>query len=94
MQVANELISRGKKPSGWRIREYLQRGKSSSIQADLERLIADGRIPEAQNDIPSATTQVRTSYELPAEIQELLERKEHDISTSLRDIIIAMNDSI
>ncbi|EGQ8503762.1 hypothetical protein GQ854_23320 [Vibrio parahaemolyticus] len=94
IQAANELISRGKKPSGWRIREYLQRGKSSSIQADLERLIADGRIPEAQNDTPSATTQVRTSYELPAEIQDLLERKEYDISTSLRDIVIAMNDSI
>ncbi|HHF3070164.1 TPA: hypothetical protein ACPJ1I_002183 [Vibrio diabolicus] len=94
IQAANELISRGKKPSGWRIREYLQRGKSSSIQADLEKLIADGRIPEAQNDTPSTTTQVTTSYELPAEIQELLERKEYDISTLLRDIVIAMNDSI
>ncbi|WP_180767109.1 DNA-binding protein, partial [Vibrio parahaemolyticus] len=94
IQTANELISLGKKPSGWRIREYLKRGKTSSIQADLEKLIADGRIPEAQNDTPSATTQVRTSYELPAEIQDLLERKEYDISTSLRDIVIAMNDSI
>ncbi|MEJ2762376.1 DNA-binding protein [Photobacterium sp. MCCC 1A19761] len=91
IQAANELISLGKKPSGWRIREYLKRGKTSSIQADLEKLIANGRIPEAQNDSPSTTTQVRTSYELPAEIQELLERKEHDISTSLRDIVIAMN---
>ncbi|MBE3928833.1 hypothetical protein ACEWBC_01195 [Vibrio parahaemolyticus] len=94
IKAANELISRGKKPSGWRIREYLQRGKSSSIQVDLEKLIADGRIPEALNDTPSTTTQVRTSYELPAEIQELLDRKEYDISTSLRDIVIAMNDSI
>ncbi len=38
IDIATQLSSKGRKPTGWYVKEILDRGKIASIQADLERL--------------------------------------------------------
>ena len=44
IETAMQLVQQKKEVKAWRIREILGRGKLTSIQSDLDRLIADNEI--------------------------------------------------
>ncbi|HGS5086052.1 TPA: DNA-binding protein [Vibrio parahaemolyticus] len=96
INIATQLISKGKKPSGWHIKEALGRGKISSIQADLERLIQDGHIsveePKAPDAKEAEATLAFLSYDLPAELQDLLAKREKELCKVMREITTALNN--
>lgn len=96
INIAIQLFEEGKQPSGWYIKEQLGRGKIASIQSDLERLIKDGKIPEIpeqQKECDSTNSKVTTySYELPVELQAILETKEQALYAMLRSITTELND--
>ncbi len=74
INVANELLNKGIEPRGWRIREILGRGKTTSFDSDIKRLTESGKLPEYVK--PSIATEVlpaRSETEhaqLPIEIQD------------------------
>ncbi|MEZ8652271.1 hypothetical protein AB6D92_25525 [Vibrio splendidus] len=95
--IATQLLAKGKKPTGWRIKDILARGKISSIQADLERLIKDGKVPkelsvQISDKDGSDKLPLRESFELPIEIQEMLSIREQEVCKSLRDMTIGLNN--
>ncbi|MFA0026351.1 hypothetical protein AB4369_25985, partial [Vibrio sp. 10N.261.49.A5] len=96
INIATQLSVKGKKPTGWYIKEILGRGKISSIQADLDRLTKSGKvpeIPEPNNDKDGLDWRsLRAYFELPVEIQEMLTKKEQDVCKSLRDMAIGLNN--
>ena len=97
INIATQLSAKGKKPTGWRIKEILARGKISSIQANLDRLIKDGKVPEeiseqTQDNEISNGRPLPSSFELPVEIQEMLTIKEQALCQALREITISVND--
>lgn len=96
INIATQLISKGKKPSGWYIKEALGRGKISTIQADLDRLIQDGHIsveaPKASNEKDDEATLAFLSYDIPAELQELLVKREEELCKVMRDMTTALNN--
>ncbi len=97
INIATQLSAKGKLPTGWHIKETLGRGKISLIQADLERLIKDGKVPEeiseqTQNNEISNGRPLRSSFELPVEIQQMLTTKEQEVCKSLRDMTIGLNN--
>lgn len=44
VEAANEIIEKGNAPTGWKIKETLERGRLDTIKDDLERLVEDGDI--------------------------------------------------
>ncbi|HBK5917875.1 TPA: hypothetical protein LMR99_000392 [Vibrio alginolyticus] len=96
INIATQLISKGKKPSGWYIKEALGRGRISTIQADLERLIQDGHISVEVRKAPGTKDDEATlaflSYDLPAELQELLAKREEELCKVMREMTSALNN--
>lgn len=96
INIATQLSVKGKRPTGWYIKEILGRGKISSIQADLDRLTKSGKVPEIlepNNDKDGLDRRpLRASFELPVEIQEMLTIKEQEVCKSLRDMTIGLNN--
>lgn len=96
IKIATQLISRGKKPSAWQIKEALGRGKISAIQADLDRLIQDGHISvevrKAQDTKDDEATLAFLSYDLPAELQEHLAKREEELCKVMREMTSALNN--
>ncbi|MDE1243386.1 hypothetical protein [Vibrio aestuarianus] len=96
INIATQLISKGKKPSGWSIKEVLGRGKISAIQSDLDRLIKSGHISvealNVQDYKECEATRAFLSYELPVELQELLAKREEELCKVMRDMTTALNN--
>ncbi len=96
INIATQLISKGKKPSGWSIKEVLGRGKISAIQSDLDRLIKSGHISvealNAQDYKECEATRAFLSYDLPVELQELLAKREEELCKVMRDMTNALNN--
>ncbi|HHX8590634.1 hypothetical protein NB508_06715 [Vibrio alginolyticus] len=96
IKIATQLISKGKKPSGWHIKEVLGRGKISTIKADLDRLIQNGHISvealNAQDYKECEATRAFLSYDLPVELQELLAKREEELCKVMRDMTTALNN--
>ncbi|HHF2969800.1 TPA: hypothetical protein ACPJ12_001001 [Vibrio diabolicus] len=96
INIATQLISKGKKPSGWYIKEALGRGRISTIQADLDRLIQDGHISVEVRKAPDTKDDEATlaflSYDLPAELQELLAKREEELCKVMREMTSALNN--
>lgn len=96
INIAIQLISKGKKPSGWSIKEVLGRGKISAIQSDLDRLIKGGHISvealNAQDYKECEATRAFLSYELPVELHELLAKREEELCKVMRDMTTALNN--
>ncbi|MDV5168072.1 DNA-binding protein [Photobacterium rosenbergii] len=96
IKIATQLISKGKKPSGWSIKEVLGRGKISAIQSDLDRLIKSGHISvealNAQDYKECEATRAFLSYDLPVELQELLAKREEELCKVMRDMTNALNN--
>ncbi len=96
INIATQLISNGKKPSGWSIKEVLGRGKISAIQSDLDRLIKGGHISvealNAQDYKECEATRAFLSYDLPVELQELLAKREEELCKVMRDMTTALNN--
>ncbi|WP_237359326.1 DNA-binding protein [Vibrio harveyi] len=96
INIATQLISKGKKPSGWYIKEALGRGGISTIQADLDRLIQGGHISvearNAQDYKECEATLAFLSYDLPVELQELLAKREEELCKVMRDMTTALNN--
>ena len=96
INIATQLISKGKKPSGWSIKEVLGRGRISAIQSDLDRLIKGGHISvealKAQDYKECEATRAFLSYELPVELQELLAKREEELCKVMRDMTTALNN--
>ncbi|WEM44683.1 hypothetical protein PTW35_25855 (plasmid) [Photobacterium sp. DA100] len=96
IRIVTQLCSDGRKPTGWLIKEALGRGKIASIQADLDRLIAEGKLPEIQMEPSGGSNSelriVETSYELPVELQDMLSLKELELGKILREMTIGIND--
>ncbi|PML99558.1 hypothetical protein BCT63_20495 [Vibrio kanaloae] len=96
IKTATQLMSKGKNPTGWLIKEALGRGKISAIQSDLERLIDEGRIAVAAQ-IAADTKESKAesaflNYDLPAELQDLLARREEELRKVLRDMTVELNN--
>ncbi|MCS0140017.1 hypothetical protein NDJ13_16530 [Vibrio alginolyticus] len=96
INIATQLISKGKKPSGWYIKEALGRGRISTIQADLDRLIQGGHISvearNAQDYKECEATLAFLSYDLPVELQGLLAKREEELCKVMRDMTTALNN--
>ncbi|MHA2706596.1 DNA-binding protein [Vibrio owensii] len=96
INIATQLISKGKKPSGWYIKEALGRGRISTIQADLDRLIQDGHISVEVRKAPDTKDDEATlaflSYDLPAELQDLLAKREEELCKVMREMTSALNN--
>ena len=96
INVANELLNKGIEPRGWRIREILGRGKTTSFDKDIKRLTESGQLPEYIK--PSITTEVlpaRSETEhaqLPIEIQDAYKITEAELSESIYALILRLND--
>ncbi|WP_244662965.1 hypothetical protein [Vibrio harveyi] len=96
INIATQLISKDKKPSGWSIKEVLGRGKISAIQSDLDRLIKGGHISvealNVQDYKECEATRAFLSYDLPVELQELLAKREEELCKVMRDMTTALNN--
>ncbi|ROR69516.1 plasmid replication DNA-binding protein KfrA [Vibrio crassostreae] len=95
IKIATQLISKGKKPSGWSIKEVLGRGKISAIQSDLDRLIKGGHISAEVSSLSSKESEeaiVFLSYDLPAELQDLLAKREEELCKTFREITTMLNN--
>ncbi len=96
INIATQLICKGKKPSGWHIKEVLGRGKIPTIQADLERLIQDGyisvEVPKVADAKDDEATLAFLSYDLPSELQELLAKREEELCKVMREMTSALNN--
>ncbi|MGR2804861.1 hypothetical protein [Vibrio harveyi] len=96
INIATQLISKGKKPSGWYIKEALGRGRIPTIQADLDRLIQGGHISvearNAQDYKECEATLAFLSYDLPVELQGLLAKREEELCKVMRDMTTALNN--
>ncbi|HHC7214057.1 TPA: hypothetical protein ACN38N_002420 [Vibrio parahaemolyticus] len=96
INVANELLNKGIEPRGWRIREILGRGKTTSFDSDIKRLTESGQLPEYVK--PSITTEVlptrnETEHaQLPLEIQDAYKITEAKLSESIYALILRLND--
>lgn len=96
IKTATQLIGKGKNPSAWQIKEALGRGKISAIQADLDRLIQDGHIsvevPKMADVKDDEATLAFLSYDMPAELQELLAKREEELCKVMREITTTLNN--
>ncbi|MEZ8775835.1 hypothetical protein [Vibrio sp. 10N.247.310.17] len=95
IKIATQLISKGKKPSGWSIKEVLGRGKISAIQSDLDRLFKGGHISAEFSSLGSEESEdtiAFLSYDLPAELQDLLAKREEELCNTLREITTMLNN--
>ncbi|EKO3782553.1 hypothetical protein V9R59_004445 [Vibrio harveyi] len=96
INVANELLNKGIEPRGWRIREILGRGKTTSFDSDIKRLTESGKLPEYVK--PSISTEVlptrnETEHtQLPLEIQDAYKITEAKLSESIYALILRLND--
>ncbi|MUJ29064.1 hypothetical protein GNP73_13895 [Aliivibrio fischeri] len=95
IEVANEIIAKGSVPKGWKIKEILKRGRITSIDGDLDRLIEEGKIVLKNNssiDIQSNQQVIeQENVQLPHEIQEAYKLVESELSDSLMNLIINLN---
>ncbi|MGL1124770.1 hypothetical protein ABMX65_21005 [Vibrio vulnificus] len=97
INVANELLSKGIEPRGWRIREILGRGKTTSFDKDIHHLTASGQLPEYVK--PSIGTEVlpaRSETEhaqLPLEIEEAYKIADAKLSESIYALVVRLNDT-
>nr|WP_206513224.1 DNA-binding protein [Vibrio alfacsensis] len=95
IKIANQLVAKGKVPSGWHIKEELGRGKISAIQSDLDRLTQEGHIsvaPLTADDDKEAEATVPMSYDIPVELQELLAKREKELYKVMLDMTTALNN--
>ncbi|TCN72775.1 plasmid replication DNA-binding protein KfrA [Vibrio crassostreae] len=95
INIATQLICKGKKPSGWSIKEVLGRGKISAIQSDLDRLIKGGHISAEVSSLSSKEPEDASaflSYDLPAELQDLLAKREEELCKTFREITTMLNN--
>ncbi|MDS1843004.1 hypothetical protein QX213_03730 [Vibrio vulnificus] len=95
INIATQLICKGKKPSGWSIKEVLGRGKISAIQSDLDRLIKGGHISAEVSSLSSKEPEdaiAFLSYDLPAELQDLLAKREEELCKTFREITTMLNN--
>ncbi|MCA3987364.1 hypothetical protein [Vibrio vulnificus] len=96
INVASELLNKGIEPRGWRIREVLGRGKTTSFDKDIKRLTESGKLPIYVK--PAISTEVlpaRSETEhaqLPIEIQEAYKITETELSESIYALILKLND--
>lgn len=96
INVASELLNKGIEPRGWRIREILGRGKTTSFDSDIKRLTESGKLPEYVK--PSISTEVlptrnETEHtQLPLEIQDAYKITEAKLSESIYALILRLND--
>jgi hypothetical protein len=66
------LSAKGKFPTGWHIKEILGRGKISSIQADLEQLIKNGKVSEEISELVKSNSQLTESLNRATENADML----------------------
>ncbi|WP_406733733.1 hypothetical protein RJD39_05930 [Vibrio scophthalmi] len=96
INVANELLSKGIEPRGWRIREVLGRGKTTSFDSDIKRLTENGKLPVyVKPSIVAEVLPARSETEhaqLPIEIQEAYKITEAELSESIYALILKLND--
>ncbi|MCA3989865.1 hypothetical protein [Vibrio vulnificus] len=96
INVANELLNKGIEPRGWRIREILGRGKTTSFDNDIKRLTESGQLPEyIKQSIATEVLPARNETEhaqLPIEIQEAYKITETELSESIYALILKLND--
>lgn len=96
INVANELLNKGIEPRGWRIREILGRGKTTSFDKDIKRLTESGKLPIYVK--PAISTEVlpargETEHaQLPIEIQDAYKITEVELSESIYALILRLND--
>ncbi|WP_367971643.1 hypothetical protein RJD38_15005 [Vibrio scophthalmi] len=96
INVASELLNKGIEPRGWRIREILGRGKTTSFDKDIKRLTESGKLPIYVK--PAISTEVlpaRSETEhaqLPIEIQDAYKITEAELSESIYALILRLND--
>lgn len=95
IEVANEIIAKGSVLKGWKVKEILKRGRITSIDGDLERLVEEGKIVLKNNssvDIQSNQQVIeQENVQLPHEIQEAYKLVESELSDSLMNLIINLN---
>ncbi|MFA0348258.1 hypothetical protein AB4486_15055 [Vibrio sp. 10N.222.55.C6] len=94
--VVNDLLNRGIEPKGWRVREVLLKGKTTSFDNDIKRLTEMGILPafvkhpDAIQTLPST---VATDPEpLPLEIQEAYKLSEATLAKSMFELIVRLNE--
>lgn len=96
INVASELLNKGIEPRGWRIREILGRGKTTSFDKDIKRLTESGQLPEyIKQSIAIEVLPTRNETEhaqLPIEIQEAYKITEAELSESIYALILRLND--
>ncbi|WP_434999881.1 hypothetical protein ACRZ5S_20765 [Vibrio scophthalmi] len=96
INVANELLNKGIEPRGWRIREILGRGKTTSFDKDIKRLTESGQLPEyIKSSIATEVLPARCETEhaqLPLEIQDAYKITEAELSESIYALIVRLND--
>ncbi|GAD31317.1 hypothetical protein PLEI_2975 [Photobacterium leiognathi lrivu.4.1] len=96
IETAMQLVQQKKEVKAWRIREILGRGKLTSIQSDLDRLIADNEInievdeTEVNNDV--VTIDDTLNVDLPVEIFDTFKIVETELSASLLDLLQRLNN--
>ncbi|PTP70276.1 hypothetical protein [Vibrio splendidus] len=96
INVVNDLLNRGIEPKGWRVREVLLKGKTTSFDNDIKRLTEMGILPafvkhpDAIQTLPST---VATDPEpLPLEIQEAYKLSEAALAKSMFELIVRLNE--
>lgn len=96
INVANELLNKGIEPRGWRIREILGRGKTTSFDNDIKRLTESGQLPEyIKSSTATEVLPARSETEhaqLPLEIQDAYKITEAELSESIYALIVRLND--
>ncbi|KHT51217.1 hypothetical protein [Vibrio sinaloensis] len=96
INVANELLNKGIEPRGWRVREILGRGKTTSFDNDIKRLTESGKLQEYVK--PSISTEVLPALnetehaQLPLEIKEAYKITEAKLSESIYALVVRLND--
>ncbi|ODS05050.1 hypothetical protein [Vibrio scophthalmi] len=96
INVVNDLLNRGIEPKGWRVREVLLKGKTTSFDNDIKRLTEMGILPafvkhpDAIQTLPS--TVAGDPAPLPLEIQEAYKLSEAALAKSMFELIVRLNE--
>ncbi|MGC9459065.1 MULTISPECIES: hypothetical protein [Vibrio] len=96
INVVNDLQNRGIEPKGWRVREVLLKGKTTSFDNDIKRLTEMGILtafvkhPDATQTLPS--TIAVDPAPLPLEIQEAYKLSESALAKSMFELIVRLNE--
>ncbi|KII76135.1 hypothetical protein [Vibrio renipiscarius] len=96
INVVNDFLNRGIEPKGWRVREVLLKGKTTSFDNDIKRLTEMGilpafvKYPDAIQTLPS--TIAADPAPLPLEIQEAYKLSEAALAKSMFELIVRLNE--